>query len=79
MKKEIYFAYGSNLNKIQMQKRCPDSELISECYLPGYELTFRGVADVIVKKAGKFPEQFIWYPKKTKKPWTAMKDFPICI
>jgi gamma-glutamylcyclotransferase (GGCT)/AIG2-like uncharacterized protein YtfP len=36
-----YFAYGSNLNKVQMKERCPDSKEISSTLLSGYELKFR--------------------------------------
>ena len=50
-----YFAYGSNLDLLQMKRRCPSSELISKGSLPGHRLTFNryssgwggGVADVI--------------------------------
>ena len=50
-----YFAYGSNLDLLQMKNRCPSSELISKGMLPDYRLTFNkysggwdgGVADVI--------------------------------
>ena len=50
-----YFAYGSNLDLLQMKRRCPSSKLISKGSLPGYHLTFNrysrgwggGVADVI--------------------------------
>ena len=50
-----YFAYGSNLDLLQMKRRCPSSELISKGSLPGYRLTFNryssgwggGVADVV--------------------------------
>ncbi len=43
----IYGAYGSNLNKAQMQRRCPDAVPLDEPYLlNGYALKFRGVADI---------------------------------
>ena len=50
-----YFAYGSNLDLLQMKRRCPLSKLISKGKLPDYRLTFNryaegwggGVADVI--------------------------------
>jgi gamma-glutamylcyclotransferase len=32
-----YFAYGSNLNWPQMQKRCPSSRFICAARLPGYQ------------------------------------------
>ena len=50
-----YFAYGSNLDLLQMKRRCPLSKLISKGSLSGHRLTFTkyssgwggGVADVI--------------------------------
>ncbi len=32
-----YFAYGSNLNWLQMQRRCPSSRFICTARLPGYQ------------------------------------------
>lgn len=32
-----YFAYGSNLNWPQMQRRCPSSRFVTVARLPGYE------------------------------------------
>ena len=37
-----YFAYGSNLNKKQMQERCPDSKPMFIATLPNYKLVFVG-------------------------------------
>ncbi len=37
-----YFAYGSNLNKKQMQGRCPDSKPEFTATLPNYKLVFVG-------------------------------------
>lgn len=44
---DFYFAYGSNLNLRQMGNRCRGSKYISNYKLEDYQLTFRGVADVI--------------------------------
>lgn len=46
--KEItyYFAYGSNMNHDHMKMRCPRSKYVGTYTLEGYELIFRGVADV---------------------------------
>jgi len=41
-----YFAYGSNLNKEQMSRRCPRAVPIGPMILPKARLVFRGVADV---------------------------------
>lgn len=37
-----YFAYGSNLNKKQMQERCPESKPLFTAVLPNYKLVFVG-------------------------------------
>ncbi len=37
-----YFAYASNLNKKQMQERCPDSQPKFIATLPNYKLVFAG-------------------------------------
>ncbi len=44
---KLYFAYGSNLNLGQMQHRCPNARPVGKVAFFGYELTFRGVADII--------------------------------
>lgn len=43
----LYFAYGSNLNMAQMEKRCPDSVPITKVKLKGYKLVFNRVADIV--------------------------------
>ncbi len=47
MKKQLYIAYGSNLNKEQMQYRCPDAKLAGIGALPNYRLEFRRVLTVV--------------------------------
>ena len=57
----LYFAYGSNLNHEQMQRRCRDSEYIKNFVLEGYKLSFcavsrsYGVANIIKKSGSKVP------------------------
>ena len=41
-KKRYYLAYGSNLNRKQMQMRCPGAKPIGTALLEGYELLFKG-------------------------------------
>ena len=40
--KNVYLAYGSNLNLEQMAYRCPDATVIGTTMLPDYRLVFRG-------------------------------------
>lgn len=46
----LYFAYGSNLNMVQMKRRCPDSIPVSKVKLMDYKLMFNRVADIIESK-----------------------------
>ena len=46
MKTYLYFAYGSNLNVLQMAQRCPDSVGISPAVLSDYKLVERSYADI---------------------------------
>ncbi len=57
MSSGIYFAYGSNINLDQMERRCPDAVPLRPVTLYGYELTFRGggVATIMPKEGGKVP------------------------
>lgn len=38
----LYIAYGSNLNREQMVRRCPGATLVGPAELKGYDLLFRG-------------------------------------
>ena len=38
----LYFAYGSNINREQMEFRCPDACVVGPVALENYELLFRG-------------------------------------
>ena len=60
----LYFAFGSNLNRKQMKRRCKDSKYITCHTLNGYKLSFRnnyygggvldgGVADIEKKQNGE--------------------------
>lgn len=40
--KKLYVAYGSNLNKHQMSRRCPDAVPFATGFLDGHELMFKG-------------------------------------
>ncbi|MFD2328810.1 gamma-glutamylcyclotransferase family protein [Cohnella sp. GCM10020058] len=52
MEERLYFAYGSNLNREQMRRRCPSAQAIGRAYLPHYSLEFKanlngvGVANI---------------------------------
>lgn len=66
-KRHFYFAYGSNLNLDQMEKRCPQSRFIAVAYYPNHVLSF--TKQSVSKKWGKgswladmifSPDDIVW-------------------
>jgi len=53
--KRLYIAYGSNMNKKQMEYRCPDAKIIGKTYLENWELTMPFYANIEIKKGKKTP------------------------
>jgi gamma-glutamylcyclotransferase (GGCT)/AIG2-like uncharacterized protein YtfP len=51
----LYFAYGSNLNRDAMARRCPDAKPIGALHLTDARLVFRGVADCIYEEGATCP------------------------
>lgn len=59
-KDRLYLAYGSNLNRRQMGRRCPTAEIVGKTFLRGWRLMFRGsrsgaVATVERTPGGRVP------------------------
>ena len=50
---KYYLAYGSNLNKEQMQKRCPGAVPVGTMTLKGFELKFKGPLTIEKKNGGR--------------------------
>jgi hypothetical protein len=55
----LYFAYGSNLNIKQMEKRAPEATLFASMRMQDWKLVFRGVAD-IEAAPGDYVEGGLW-------------------
>ncbi len=51
IEKVFYFAYGSNMNHAQMNKRCPSSKFIKPGYLNNYKFIYDGQSKRWDKKA----------------------------
>lgn len=58
-KKQLYIAYGSNINLEQMAYRCPHSKVVGTSEIKGYELEFRSVATIVPKENASVPV-LIW-------------------
>ena len=57
--KQLYIAYGSNINLEQMAYRCPHSKVIGTSEIKDFELEFRGVATIVPKENASVPV-LIW-------------------
>lgn len=57
--KQLYIAYGSNINLEQMAYRCPHSKVVGTSEIKDYELEFRGVATIVSQKGATVPV-LIW-------------------
>ena len=57
---KYYLAYGSNLNKFQMNFRCPDAVPVGSCVLHNYELVFRRGVLTIEHSPGSVVPAGIW-------------------
>lgn len=57
--KQLYIAYGSNINLKQMAYRCPHSKVVGTSEIKDYELEFRGVATIVPNKGATVPV-LIW-------------------
>ena len=59
MGERLYFAYGSNINLDQMDRRCPNAQVVGPVVLENYKLLFRsntrnaGVATIRPHKGRK--------------------------
>ena len=54
-KKQLYIAYGSNINLEQMAYRCPHSKVLGISEIKDFELEFRGVATIVPKENASVP------------------------
>ena len=76
----LYFAYGSNLNHFQMNRRCKDSVFLKKINLSNFKLTFRSkyrVADIEPKKNSIVPGALFEISKSDEKKLDVYEDYPI--
>ena len=76
----LYFAYGSNLNHLQMKKRCKDSIFLKKINLGNFKLTFRSkfrAADIERKKKSIVPGALFEISKSDERKLDIYEDYPI--
>ena len=72
----LYAAYGSNLNKSQMLKRCPKSEPFGSIVLNKFKLTFKGVADIEKDNNSKILLGIYKISQKCEEALDGYEEFP---
>ena len=75
-----YFAYGSNLHHLQMQKRCPKCRYIKKIILNNFQLSFRnkgGWADIEKKNNKKVYGALYIISKYAESRLDKYEDYPI--
>ena len=75
----LYFAYGSNLNHLQMKRRCKDSIFLKKINLSNFKLTFRSqyrAADIEPKKNSIVPGALFEISKSDEKKLDTYEDYP---
>ncbi len=75
----LYFAYGSNLNHVQMKRRCKDSFFLKKINLNNFRLTFRSkykAADIEPKKDSKVLGGLFEISKSDEKKLDIYEDYP---
>ena len=76
----LYFAYGSNLNHLQMKRRCKDSIYLKKINLKNFRFTFRSkyrAADIEPKKNSIVPGGLFEISKSDEKKLDIYEDYPI--
>ena len=76
----LYFAYGSNLDHLQMKRRCKDSIFVKKIILKDFMLTFRSkyrAADIERKKNSNVPGALFEISKSDEKKLDVYEDYPI--
>ena len=75
----LYFAYGSNLNHLQMKRRCKNSIFLKKINLKNFKLTFRSnyrAADIEPKKHSIVTGALFEISKSDEKKLDVYEDFP---
>ena len=74
-----YFAYGSNLHRLQMKRRCPSCRFVKKIILHNYSLTFRskyGAADIEKKIGCKVYGALYLISKTAEKRLDVYEEYP---
>lgn len=71
-----YLAYGSNLNLVQMARRCPTAVAIGSTLLKDYQLVFQGVATIVPSPGSTVPVAIWKIDEACEKALDRYEGFP---
>lgn len=63
-KRKLYIAYGSNMNRQQMLRRCPKASPAGTGVIHGWKLVMRGVADIVRSDEDFVPVALWWVTRE---------------
>lgn len=76
--KRLYVAYGSNMDKDQMEKRCPGAKVFGKTYLENWTLTLPHYAN-IERSKGKRTPVLIWeITSENEESLDSCEGYPSC-
>ena len=76
MLKNLYMAYGSNLNHQQMAERCPKASYMGSAILKGWRLIFKSVATIKKEIGSDVPVGIFEISDQCEKALDVYEDYP---
>ena len=72
----LYVAYGSNMNRRQMARRCPKARPLAAIRLEGWRLVMKGVADIEPDPSASTPAALWEITRTCERALDAYEGFP---
>ena len=72
----LYIAYGSNMNRRQMGRRCPQAKPLSGIWLEGWRLVMKRVADIEPDRDAVTPAALWQITRACERALDAYEGFP---
>lgn len=78
LQRRLYLAYGSNMNKDQMKRRCQHASIIGKTYLEDWQLTLPHFANIEKKKGQRTPALIWEITDKDERELDRCEGYPSC-
>lgn len=73
---KYYIAYGSNMNIVDMKKRCPTARMIGTLIFTGYKLMFNRYATIVKNETSRIPTVIWEITEKDEERLDEYEGFP---